>query len=702
MADTSNTPAPSKSGFLARLGLSRKKWATGHIAPAKEIGQEDTYLYGAGTTTVASLLGHGARGGRARQIIYEKWMRMEGDPIVSSALQLLVTSALGGHETSGDLVFVEKTAEAKKDKRLAAIADEISASLTHLFNKVAFHIAYTGAAYGDAYARIYANSSGVVDLDSNEMIRPQLVQPYEMGSRTVGFAVSVGERNFTRLDVSQLARLKMPRIQWIPQFGVVEKSLTFKLTENDIENLPIMPSMVGGSLLYNAEEPYDNLTASLLGLVGQRWMDSIDEQIFTLNLDSMTKEQQEHFVESVKQMLLKSKDRAEEAVKNGRPIMERIRHIVPIFGEKQMATMGPANGGAPGRAASISIEDVLLHAKLLSGALGVDLSMLGFADQLSGGLGEGGFFRVSAQAAERARIIRVALEDFFNHVIDIHTANRYGFVFNPSNRPWEINFFGSISALEAEKQRTRLESMNAGMMLVQSMQQLKDMGASKDLMSEFLAKTMMLDEDQAKMYASIVDTQPQDGGGDGGGFGGGRRGQMDSVWNDDAPLLADAALDGVGSMTTIPIPAKTVKWLGFDGTMTLRADLHALAERHKEYYDGDPDAVLADIQFVLKQPDDWFIHSKGKVAIFREARGTGRAAMVRIEMEISGKTLVVRSVFQGGKRQIATKMNASKRELERLGLGSPLPGSLSVAEYLAALGNRSLRAVPPSGGSPKA
>jgi len=311
MSDTPNTPAPLKSGFLARLGLSRKRWASTHITPVKEIGQEDTYLYGAGTTTVASLLGHGARGGRARQIIYEKWMRMEGDPIISSALQLLVTSALGGHETSGDLVFVEKTVEAKQDKRLAAIADEISTSLTPLFNKVAFHIAYTGAAYGDAYARIYANSGGVVDLHSDEMIRPQLVQPYEMGSRTVGFAVSVGERNFQRLDVSQLARLKMPRIQWIPQFGVVEKSLIVKLTENDIDSLPIMPSMVGGSLLYNAEEPYDNLTASLLGLVGQRWMDSIDEQIYTVNTDSMTEEQKGRFFESLKQMLLRSKSYAE-------------------------------------------------------------------------------------------------------------------------------------------------------------------------------------------------------------------------------------------------------------------------------------------------------------------------------------------------------------------------------------------------------
>ena len=92
MADTPNIPAPTKPGFLARFGLSRKRWASTHVAPVKEIDQSDTYLYGVGTTTVASLLGSGSRGARSRQIIYEKWMRMEGDPIISSALQLLVTS----------------------------------------------------------------------------------------------------------------------------------------------------------------------------------------------------------------------------------------------------------------------------------------------------------------------------------------------------------------------------------------------------------------------------------------------------------------------------------------------------------------------------------------------------------------------------------------------------------------------------------
>jgi len=142
---------------------------------------------------------------------------------------------------------------------------------------------------------------------------------------------------------------------------------------------------------------------------------------------------------------------------------------------------------------------------------------------LSGGLGDGGFFRVSAQAAERARIIRVALAEFFNQVVDVHTLRRYGVVFSPKERPWAINFYGSISALEAEKQRTKADSMNSGALLVQAMQAMKDIGANKEIMAEFLAKTMMLDEDQAKLFATIVDAKPPDGA-DEGSFGGARNG----------------------------------------------------------------------------------------------------------------------------------------------------------------------------------
>lgn len=495
-------PNPKKSGFLSRLGLGKKDWEAENLPATAEITTRDIGLWGAGATTVASLLSSGKKQARTRQEIYDKWSQMEADPIVSSALSLLCTSALGGDSSTGQMVYIEPSAKAREDKRLESVCQEISSALTWMLNDVVFSMAYTGAAFGDAYARIYSEPGvGVVGIYLDEMIRPPLVQSFERAGRTVGYAVFVGETSFERLTTAQIARLKMPRTQWVPQYGVVEKSLRLHLSQDDPGETPILPAMIGGSLLYNAEEPYDRLMAALTGLVGQRVLDSIDESILTVNLESMTKEQQKLYVDSIIRMLSISRQRAEAAVKSGTPLLERIRHIVPVFNEKQVVQVG--QGLSSGRQAALSIEDVLFHARLLSGAIGVDLSMIGFADQMAGGLGEGGFFRTSAHVAERARVIRSALSACLNHIIDLHTLSRYGVVFPETERPWRINFYGSISALEAEKQQSQMAAMSAAGMMVQALQQMKEMGADKAMLKAFLSQQLLIDEDLAEMYSNL-------------------------------------------------------------------------------------------------------------------------------------------------------------------------------------------------------
>ncbi|WP_109479095.1 hypothetical protein [Paraburkholderia sp. C35] len=204
-------------------------------------------------------------------------------------------------------------------------------------------------------------------------------------------------------------------------------------------------------------------------------------------------------------------------------MLERVYNIIPVTDEKQLTAINGSltNGGGRGPAGSISIEDVLFHAKLLSGAIGSDLSMLGFSELLSGGLGDGGFFRTSAQAAERSRLIRVGLTDFFNHIINIHTEAKYGVIFEPDERPWHVNFYGTISALESERQKTKTEAMNTGLLLVQMLQQLRELGLDDKALTEILVKIALLDEDQAKLIVKGMPKEtPDDGGGGGGGFGG--------------------------------------------------------------------------------------------------------------------------------------------------------------------------------------
>ncbi|MGS0741354.1 hypothetical protein ACVBEF_05920 [Glaciimonas sp. GG7] len=503
-----NTP-----GIFGKLGTSARKWFSNNVEKVEDLGKDDPYAFDFGSAT-QSLLGTGRRAARMRTQIYQKWSFMEGDPIVSGALSLIVTSALGGHETTGNTVFIEKKADTIKNIKLAKMVDEIDAALTPKLNQMAHNMAYNGATFGDSYARPYVDSGGVQDMYFGEIVRPPMVQPYEKGNRMVGFLVYSGTKAIERLDTTQLLRLKMPRLVWVPQFAVQDKVIKMALSENDLDALPILPAMVGGSFLHQAEEAYDHLYASLIGLIGQRFADSIDERVLGFNGDGMTADQQKLFGERVKNMLIQAKQRAQWAIDHGQPIVEKFTTILPYHGEKQLVNLSQTVGNS-GRNGELSIDDVMMHARLLGGALGVDLSMVGFADQLSGGLGDGGFFRVSAQVAEKSRVIRGALTDFFNSVIDLHTMHRYGIVFSETERPWNINFYGSISAMEAEKQRTRLESANSAGMLAQVMAQIREMGLDEKTAAMFLSRQMLLDEDEAAAYAAGMAKKPLEEGGDG-------------------------------------------------------------------------------------------------------------------------------------------------------------------------------------------
>jgi hypothetical protein len=206
---------------------------------------------------------------------------------------------------------------------------------------------------------------------------------------------------------------------------------------------------------------------------------------------------------------MQTKQRTEEAVKAGKPVLERFYHVMPTNGEKQVASINSMRG-SDGGGQNYTTEDIFLHARLLAGALGIDLTMLGFADQLSGGLGDGGFFRVSAQAAERSRILRGSLSDFFHWIVDIHTLSKYGYVFDPGNRPYRINFYGSISALEAEQQHTRETANNAALSLLSALEQLKQLGTSEEMNRHFLANILQLDDDAAELYAKGLEDAKQE------------------------------------------------------------------------------------------------------------------------------------------------------------------------------------------------
>lgn len=503
---------PTSSGEVSRRfrKAAAALFSRSEVA-AREIRATDATGYGDGLISAAyTLLGNTRRQARTRAEIYEKWGYMMGDPIVSTALSLLVTAALGGDGTSGEMVFLEDNPNVKAGGAKKMV-EEIKRDLSPILNRVAFQLAYNAAGFGDSYGRVYCGDEGVVDVYVDELVSPATVLPFEQGNQTIAFASSVGEKQLARLTLMQMARCKMPRKVFVPQVSVTEKVWRATLEADRIEDLPVLPSAAGGSFLYEAEPAYDNMNAALLGLVGQRILDSVDESVLGVNMAGATADQQKSIAKSVERMLTTSKERAARAVKENRPILERIRHVLPFWNDKQIVNFDMGSAGQSKRSGNITIEDVMVHARMLAGSLGPDLGLIGFADQMPASLGEGGSFRSSATVAERARVIRGALSECFNHIINIHTHSKYGVVFEAADRPWQINYYGSISALEAEQAATRERSMNSSLVLVQAMEGAKALGMKPLQFKNFLSKQCRLDEEDAKLYQDIVTAPPGPG-----------------------------------------------------------------------------------------------------------------------------------------------------------------------------------------------
>ena len=459
-----------------------------------------------------SILLGGNSEARSRQQIYAKYQQMQQNSFINAGLRLHVTAALGGHESKGDVIFIECTPEAEKDPKKKKIIDDLNHDLKDLLNKNIYTLAFNAVSWGDGYARVYSQDKvGITDLMCDEMVLPPLVQPFEQGSRTVGYVVGTATNSSgVKLSTTQMIRVKMPRTLYTPQARVMQKAFKTAILEDDSSNLPYLPSLVGGSFLEGIEDPYNHLIMSISGMVGQRIQDGIDEALLTVNMTDMTHEQQKATMQNLEQMFAETAAQTAKAVKEGRSLLGKLRRFIPVWSDKQLVQLQGGTGSQ--RSGSITIDDVMFHAKQLSGGLGIDLAMLGFADLLSGGLGEGGFFRVSAQVAERSRMIRNAVTQAINDLIDIHLYKKSGLAFSDADRPWTINFYSGISAQQKEAQDTKLSMMNTGGILIQTLAQLKELGLSPEVVKHLLSTQMMLDENSADLVAKgLASAKPPEG-----------------------------------------------------------------------------------------------------------------------------------------------------------------------------------------------
>lgn len=143
----------------------------------------------------------------------------------------------------------------------------------------------------------------------------------------------------------------------------------------------------------------------------------------------------------------------------------------------------------------------MFHLRQLAASLGIDATMLGWADQMSGGLGEGGWQQTSSSAAERSDWIRHGCTEAIYRIIDIHCAFKYGKVFPPNDRPYQITFNSLNTAIQEQRNRELDSRANYSAQVVTVVDALLNnpkMSGSDTFMQYTLADTMEIDPDTAK------------------------------------------------------------------------------------------------------------------------------------------------------------------------------------------------------------
>lgn len=148
------------------------------------------------------------------------------------------------------------------------------------------------------------------------------------------------------------------------------------------------------------------------------------------------------------------------------------------------------------------------------------------------------------------------------------------------------------------------------------------------------------------------------------------------------------------------VPARTTRWMGFD-SLRLTANYPSFQSRHPEHY-SNPAQVKRDVEFVLRKPNDWYPHADGRITIFRQSREGIPSLRIDFRHESDGSYRIV-SVYPMGKRSIAKKMGEKKKALSQAGSpdsrisgGRLLPGQLTIADYVAELGDESSQPSSPS------
>lgn len=407
---------------------------------------------------------------------YEVLRSMALDPTIDSAIKMHLTHALAAKQDTGEIIEINAVSGADDD----AIVEDLRNTFSAMLNRNLQKWTYTAALLGYNPLRVYgAPGKGVELLRDDYYTHPYFTRRFERAGQLVGWSSrwqqtasgSNGKGMITLMEPWKFVEIRMP--DWttnIAREPIRHAGDTFDIAnDNYMAEGFVEAQDYGCSIVKTAYEPWIDLQEAILSLNMSRKNASNIERLIGVQTGKLNPQKAAQYLNTISaQMSKTARAQAQKSIRKGY-VQTIWNHIIPIFSAGQGQLDISTLEGKPDIA---YIEDVKFHVNRLGSAIGIEPALLGFGEQLSGGLGDGGFFRMSVMAAMKAQAIRVAVHSMIDRLFEIHVALKYNKVFLENEKPWQIDFHSLNTAIAKEYADERDRAATFGMTVTQLMQMI--------------------------------------------------------------------------------------------------------------------------------------------------------------------------------------------------------------------------------------
>lgn len=389
----------------------------------------------------------------ARDARYQVLRIMSTDPTIDSAIKMHIANALAPKHDDGEILrIVPRDGEDKKDP----IVDDINAAIMPTIKHDVLEWARKAAIYGSCFVRVYgAKGIGIQNIRCDFYTHPRYIKKYNKGGRLAGYTTTyqntaAGARQIRLMPPWAFVGFEIPeRIESdvIEPVTVGAVPVDLSLDDCNLEGL-VESQDYGESLIATAYGPWLDLLDAICSLTMSRRNAARLERIIGISTGKLDPERAARYINLISEQISNASSMVERQSWLQGNVQTVCNHFIPVFGEKGSIQIDAVQGTPDIN----GLEDINYYTKRLGSALGVDPALLGFGDMLSGGLGDGGFFRVSVLAAQKASFLQQAIKRGLQNLCEIHAAYKFGKVFMPGEEPWKIVFNANMTAIAREEQ----------------------------------------------------------------------------------------------------------------------------------------------------------------------------------------------------------------------------------------------------------